>query len=274
MAPKYYFDENPLGSKSSLPPLALFLDFDGTLTPIQRDPDRCTVKEEIKTLLESILDSGKSVLAVLSGRPLLDLEKRISIRGAYYAGSHGLEIKGPGMRYTHKPARSAKPFIDRVQRNLAEEIRGLEGIRIEEKPFSFALHYRGVPDTSARMVRKAFYRTLAAQPVTTFPLAVMTGKKLLELIACPSWHKGSAALHIMTRLGAGYLPVCLGDDVTDETLFETFRNEGVTIRVGPSQNSVASYFLKSQREVPRFLREIHGLCHSRNNRRDRTDFCG
>jgi trehalose 6-phosphate phosphatase len=147
MALQYYFDENPLGTRNSHSRLALFLDFDGTLVPIQRDPDRCTVKEEIKTLLESILDTGKSVLAVLSGRPRSDIEKRIPLKGVYYAGSHGLEIKGPGVQYIHEPAILSKPFMDKVRRNLARKIKGLEGVRIEEKPFSFCSPLSGSAKT-------------------------------------------------------------------------------------------------------------------------------
>jgi trehalose-phosphatase len=259
MTPRYYFDENPLDTGGSLPPLALFLDFDGALTPIQRDPDRATVKAEIKALLESILGTGKSVLAILSGRPLADLEKRISIQGAYYAGSHGLEIRGPGMRYIHEPALSVKSVIDVIGRNLAREIEGLQGVRIEEKPLSFALHYRGVPNHIASMAQKAFYRVVETLPADTPPCTVMPGKKVLELVPCPAWNKGAAAFHIMAGMGKEYLPVCLGDDVTDETLFETFRGKGFTIKVGLSKNSIATYYLKDQREVFCFLKNINDL---------------
>ncbi|HAR97015.1 MAG TPA: trehalose-phosphatase [Deltaproteobacteria bacterium] len=259
MTPQYYFDKNPLNTGSSLPPLALFLDFDGTLTPIQQHPDRATVKGEIRALLTSILGTGKSVLAILSGRPLADLEKRISIQGAYYAGSHGLEIKGPGMRYIHEPALSVKPVIDKIRHNLALEIERLPGVRIEEKPFSFALHYRGVPNRIASMAQKAFYGVVETIPADAPPCTVMAGKKVLELVPCPSWNKGAAALHIMAGMDKEYLPVCLGDDVTDETLFETFRGKGVTIKVGPLRNSVATYYLNDQREVLGFLQNINDL---------------
>jgi trehalose 6-phosphate phosphatase len=79
------------------------------------------------------------------------------------------------------------------------------------------------------------------------------------LVPCPSWNKGAAAFHIMAGMGKEYLPVCLGDDVTDETLFETFRGKGVTIKVGLSKNSIATYYLKDQREVLCFLKNINDL---------------
>jgi trehalose-phosphatase len=107
--------------------------------------------------------------------------------------------------------------------------------------------------------QKTFYRVVETLPADAPPYTVMAGKKVLELVPCPSWNKGSAALHIMTGMGEDYLPVCFGDDVTDEKLFETFRGKGVTIRVRPSRNSIAQYYLKDQREVLRFLKNVCGI---------------
>ena len=84
----------------------------------------------------------------------------------------------------------------------------------------------------------------------------MRGKKVLELLPRVSWNKGAAALHIMKKLDKKYLPICVGDDSTDETLFEAFCETGITIRVGPSRRTAARYYLKGQWEVPLLLKQI------------------
>ncbi|MBA4389911.1 MAG: trehalose-phosphatase [Syntrophus sp. (in: bacteria)] len=256
MAPQYYFDKNPLMAEDSDRPVALFLDFDGTLVPIRKDPRECYLSSETRGRLESILSSGKSVVAFLSGRSLSDLRKRVSVRGAYYAGNHGLEISGPGIRFAHKDARLAKPVIDAIRRDLTGELGAFHGILIENKRFSFALHYRGAAASVVPPIRKSFYRRIAAELTHARSITVIRGKKVLELVPRVSWNKGAAALHIMQRLDGRYLPICVGDDSTDETLFETFCETGITIRIGPSRRTAARYHLKGQWEVPLLLKQI------------------
>ena len=252
----YYFEEDHPMATHNKTCVALFLDFDGTLVPIRKDPGQCYLPSDTKELLESILASGKSTVAILSGRSLSDLRKRLSIHGAFYSGSHGLEISGPGIRFTHKSARFAKPAIDAVRHNLTEEIACCEGITIETKPYSFALHYRKAAKEIVPFVRESFYRMIAKDTAHARSLTVIKGKKVLELTPNVSWDKGAAALHIMQRLDQRYLPICVGDNGTDETLFEAFSEKGITIRVGPSRRTAARYHLKGQWEVLLLLKQI------------------
>jgi trehalose-phosphatase len=87
-------------------------------------------------------------------------------------------------------------------------------------------------------------------------LTIIRGKKVLELAPRVSWNKGAAALHIMERLGKKYLPLCVGDDLTDETLFDAFRETGITIRIGRSQKTAAKFYLKGQWETSLLLKQI------------------
>ena len=256
MIPRYYFEKNYPIATGNKTRVALFLDFDGTLAPIRKDSQQCYLSPVTRKLLKSILGSGKSVLAVLSGRSLSDLQKRLSIRGAFYAGSHGLEISGPALRFIHKNARVAKPALDMIMRNLQEKIDSREGVLIEKKPYSFALHYRDAAKEIVPFIRKAFHDTIKKESAYERSFIVMRGKKVLELLPRVSWNKGAAALHIMTKLDKKYLPICVGDDSTDETLFEAFCETGITIRVGPSRRTAARYYLKGQWEVPLLLKQI------------------
>jgi trehalose 6-phosphate phosphatase len=253
---KYYFEEDHSIAIRNKIRVALFLDFDGTLVPIRRDPGQCYLSSDTKRLLESILGSGKSAVAILSGRSLSDLRKQLSIHGVFYSGSHGLEISGPGIRFTHKSARLAKPAIDAIRSNLTEKINGCKGIIIEKKPYSFALHYRDAAKEIVPFVRESFLRMIAEKAAYAESLTVIKGKKVLELTPNVSWNKGTAALHIMQRLDERYLPICVGDDETDEALFETFCETGITIRIGPSRRTAARYHLKGQQEVSLLLKQI------------------
>lgn len=256
MVPQYYFERKHPIASSNKTCVALFLDFDGTLVPIKKFPEECYLSSDIEKLLKSILDSKKSVVTVLSGRSLSDLKKRLSLRGIFYAGNHGLEISGPGIRFTHKDACLAKPALDNTFSNLQKEIGGREGVLIENKSFSIALHYRNAPKETIPLIRKLFYRVIVKEPAYTQSFTVMKGKKVLELLPRVSWNKGAAALHIMKKLDEKYLPVCVGDDTTDETLFEAFRETGITIRVGPSRKTAAGFYLKNQREISLLLQQI------------------
>lgn len=256
MVPRYYFKgKHPIASRNKTC-VALFLDFDGTLVSIRRNPEECYLSSDINKLLKSILDSKKSVVTVLSGRSLADLKKRLSLRGIFYAGNHGLEISGPGIRFTHKGACLAKPSLDSTFGNLQKEIGGREGVLIENKSFSIALHYRNAPKETIPLIRKLFYSVIVKEPAYAQSFAVMKGKKVLELLPRVSWDKGAAALYIMKKLDEKYLPVCVGDDTTDETLFKAFRETGITIRVGPSRRTAAGFYLKNRREIPLLLQQI------------------
>ncbi len=253
---RYYFDVNPLAMKiDRRRRLALFLDFDGTLVPIRKNPAHCYLSPMTRGLIESILASGRSAVTLISGRSLADLRKRASLPGVFYAGSHGLEISGPGIRFVHEKARLARPVIDALYRELTEETACWEGVLVEKKPFSCAVHYRAAADEIIPSLRKSFRAKVEAQPDHRL-LTVLRGKKVLEVVPQAAWSKAEAALRIMERLGGRYLPVCLGDDRTDETLFEAFREKGITIRVGSSRKTLARYYLKGQREVHLLLGQI------------------
>jgi trehalose-phosphatase len=263
MPPEYFFENNDpkleWGSRSFF----LFLDFDGTLVPIQNDPSKCVLSPKIKGQLEAIALPGKACIAILSGRTVTDIRDRVNIQDVYYGGNHGIEISGPRVNYTHPDALSGKHIIDRVCREIEQEIGNIEGAFIEKKKFGFTLHYRMAKKDDKALIQRAFHRITAensdAQTVT-----VMRGKKVLELAPNVSWDKGIAALFILQELQRNYLPIYVGDDLTDEKAFEVLRERGLTVRIGKSKKSVAQYFLKGQWEVSRFLRHINSLIQEKD----------
>jgi trehalose 6-phosphate phosphatase len=255
----YFFDENNWETVClrmvSSDRIALFLDFDGTLVPIQEDPATCVLPEVIRQQLKSLADSGRCYVTILSGRSLRDIKGMVKLPNICYGGNHGLVISGRDMAYVHAKALTAKRFVDKAARMLAKEIAGIEGAWIERKKFTATLHYRSVRKDDVFFVKKAFYRVVS-QFSEDDGLAVIRGKMVLELAPDVSWTKGSAAQWILNNLQGKYLPICVGDDITDESVFSTLYREGITVRVGRSKRSAARYYLKGQKEVLRFLQYV------------------
>jgi trehalose-phosphatase len=258
MPPKYFFEHNDPKLECGSRGIFLFLDFDGTLVPIQNDPAKCVLSLKIKGQLETIALSGKAWIAIVSGRTVNDIRGRVNIQDVYYGGNHGLEISGPLINYTHPDALRGKHLIDKVCREIEQEIGNVEGALIEKKKFGLTLHYRMAKKEDKALIQRAFQRVIAEQPDAQ-TVAVMRGKKVLELAPNIPWDKGEAALFVIQELKSNYLPIYVGDDATDEAAFKALSEDGTTIRVGRSKKTAAKYYLKGQWEVPRFLKHIHKL---------------
>jgi trehalose 6-phosphate phosphatase len=266
MPPEYFFDKDPLKINGDDRAILLMCDFDGTLVPIQGDPGKCILLPEIRNQLEMIVHAGDSHVAILSGRSLSDIRKRVPIKDIYHAGSHGLEIAGPKIQYVHPEALVAKTIIDKIRRKVEKEIVHIEGILIEKKKFSFTLHYRMANKTDGVFVRKMLYK-ISSENTKKQGIAILIGKKVLELVSNVSWDKGKAALMIIKQLGETCLPIYIGDDVTDETAFKALSESGVTIRVGFSKKTAAQYYIRDQREILRILRYINEMAKYRDAKR-------
>ncbi len=258
--PTYFFEkkslnyfQNKIKARSKI---ALFLDFDGTLVPIRKDPKQCFLSDRAKNQLQLSARSTHCCPAILSGRSLSDITKRVGIRGIYYGGNHGLDISGPNVRVTHPKAITAKPVIDYAKRRLKKKIADIDGAWLEDKKFTISLHFRSVKAVDVPGVKKVFY-DVAGEFLEKKSLALIKGKKVLELVPDVSWDKGKAVLWILQRLRDKCLPIYIGDDRTDETAFKALRKKGITIRVGKSKNTFADYYLKGYREVLRLLQEIN-----------------
>lgn len=257
--PAYLFSKNHSGilqkSLKTVKKIALFLDFDGTLVPIQKDPEKCFLTPEIKKQLRLLTNAESCCVSVMSGRKLSDIRKRIAVPGIYYSGNHGIDIAGPGIRYTHPKASSIRPVILKIKHLLGNEIAGIKGAWLEDKKFTLTLHFRTVKKVDISSVKKAFYK-IAGNFFGMNLLTVIKGKKVLELTPDISWDKGKAVLLIMKKLKGKCLPIYIGDDQTDETAFKALYRKGITIRVGKSRRTFAEYYLKNYLEVTRLLDQL------------------
>ena len=231
----------------------LFLDFDGTLSPIVENHQDAAISHEMRNLVKDL--SKKYPVAVVSGRGLADVRKRVGLPELFYAGSHGFEIAGPdGYSKDHEEAVKVIPVFDEIEPILRKKLEPVSGVDFERKKFTLAIHYRQVPKEQEENVHENVSAVLKDYP----EVLKSDGKKVIEIRPAIDWHKGKAVEFLKKELSEAQDPlsVYVGDDVTDEDAFRTVSN-GIGILVGEhSQNTYADYGLEKQEDVQKLFREL------------------
>lgn len=215
-------------------PLALFLDYDGTLAPIIDHPSRAALSRRMRQALEACANRDDTEVTIVSGRGIDDVRKRVELSRLSFAGNHGLEIEGPGL----------EPFRHRdlvhYRERAAELATSLEeicppGAWVEKKGASLTVHYR-----QAEPVEHARIASLSGTLIHAAGFQARPARSAVEARPPIGWDKGHAVLHIMrARYGAGWSErvrvVYAGDDATDEDAFRVLLGLGITFRVGGSE---------------------------------------
>lgn len=226
-------------------------DFDGTLVPIKKDPDLCFLPEKTRNLIKRLTNNRSLRVGIISGRGLEDLKKRVLIDGVYYAGSHGLEICGPAFKFVHEKVQDSLPQLMKLYEMISERVGAEKGILMEKKPYSFTVHLRRVEKRKRREIEKTVLSEFLKAKVPS--LKIQKGKLVLEIMPDVGWDKSKAVLKILKEEGSEFVPVFFGDDITDENVFEAFRDKGVMVKVGRTKNTRARYYVENEGEVVRFL---------------------
>jgi trehalose 6-phosphate phosphatase len=233
---------------------ALFLDYDGTLTPIVKNPQDALLSDEMREMIRRY--NSISPLAIVSGRDMDDLKRMARIEGIIYAGSHGFRVSGPdGLYMEHAKSGDILPELDRIEKKLkgtlGEKIRGLN---IERKRYAIAIHYRNVATKDVPSVFEAAQTIIDKNP----GFRKGEGKKVVEIRPDIDWHKGKAMKWIIDKVyptsRQDVIPIYLGDDITDEDVFETITDTGIGILVGfHGRRTKARYSLKNVYQVKVFM---------------------
>ncbi len=243
---------------------ALFLDYDGTLSPLVERPELAVLPDAAREVLGRL--AARFPVVIVSGRGREDVAERVGLPDLVYAGSHGFDIAGP--RQLRLEVGDGVPAaIERAAGRLERELSGIiqrGGVIVEPKRFAISVHFRLAAAADVPAIERAVDAALAAEPA----LRKGHGKKLFELRPDLDWDKGRALLWLLGELGLDapdVLPVYLGDDLTDEDAFRAVRGRGIGILVGDPgdaeetpRETAATYRLRDPAEVVAWLERL--LC--------------
>lgn len=231
-------------------PWAIYLDYDGTLAPIQPTPGRVPLPERGRRALRSLARHRGVRVWVISGRTIRSVRNQVGVDNIGYFGQHGMEPPTTG---TAIPA-AVQEAVLAAKRVVWSRLRGLPGVWVEDKGGCFAVHYRAARAAVARRAGRAVRRLLEARPSA---LRILAGKKVWEVLPRRAG-KLLAVKETLKKFAARPLVIFAGDDTTDEEVFPALRGH-ITIRVGSGRRTRAKYFLRSPLEVLMFLEKLEGL---------------
>ena len=232
--------------------IALFLDVDGTLVEIEREPGAVHVPERLCQILDDLHRATGGALALVSGRALAQLDRLFAPLCLSAAGLHGLERRNLGREVVRAAPDPA--VLEAARARLAAFAGRHPGVLLEDKGLTLALHYRNAPAQKAP--RRATAK--AAVAASHGALVLLEGKMVLELKP-PGCDKGQAIAAFMGEAPfAGRRPVFAGDDVTDEAGFEVVNGlGGVSIRIGAdAAPTAAGHSLPDVRAMQSWLLEL------------------
>ncbi|EEE65353.1 hypothetical protein OsJ_20634 [Oryza sativa Japonica Group] len=241
--------------------VVVFLDYDGTLSPIVADPDMAFMSDEMRAAVRDVAEHFPA--AIVTGRCVDKVQSFVGLPELYYAGSHGMDIKGPSSNEEEdtkillQPAREFLPVINKAYKALMEKTKSTPGARVENNKFCLSVHFRCVDEKRWNPLAEQVKAVLRDYP----ELKLTQGRKVLEIRPSIMWDKGKAVEFLLKSLGfdddrRDVLPVYIGDDRTDEDAFKVLRKRGQGLGILVSKcakETDASYSLQDPAEVMEFL---------------------
>ncbi|KAK0603380.1 hypothetical protein LWI29_004342 [Acer saccharum] len=254
--------------------LVLFLDYDGTLSPIVNDPDKAFMSDAMRVAVREVANLFPT--AIVSGRCIDKVHGFVKLDNVVYAGSHGMDIWTPtgSLKYgdvgqqtksideqgnkvvKFQPAQEFLPTVKKIIQVMEQKIKTFKGAMVEDNRFCVSVHYRNVNEKEVDTLKEMVHSTMKAYP--TF--RIDGGKMVMEIKPSIDWNKGHALEYLLDTFGftssSDFLPLYIGDDTTDEDAFEVVRGlkQGIPIIVSSvPTNTKASYSLRDPDEVMDFM---------------------
>src|SRR3989440_1806101 len=252
---------------------AVFLDYDGTLTPIRDRPEDAMISASMREAVRRLAE--RVPVVVVSGRDRQVVQKLMGLDNLIVAGDHGFDIWSPtGGSMQREEGASFEGLLREVEAKLRAELANIPGALVEPKKRSVAAHFRLVAEEQRPRVQEIVDAILSEHPEE---LKVTPGKMVFEIQPKLDWDKGKAVLYLLKALGLDrddVVPVYLGDDLTDEDAFRALAGRGIGIFVGSADNpetadrtlfagkgskTAADYVLNTIGEVEEFLNRLAAL---------------
>ncbi len=235
--------------------LIVFLDYDGTLTPIVPLPDQAILNSNTRDVVDKL--SNFIPVIIISGRDMDVLKNFVQLKNIIYSSCHGFEIDSSEKYKLHYEVdKDALSFLTQITTQINQVLSSITGIQIETKKYSVSVHYRNVEEKHLDFIRQTILQLMENYP----QLTLGKGKKILEIRPNVDWHKGKAMLWIINQLQLNpetTCPIYIGDDLTDEDALAVLPAAGIGILVGSHEDKTyASYRLKNPAEVKDFLQSL------------------
>lgn len=195
----------------------------------------------------------------------------VRLEELYYAGSHGMDIKGPTADSNHhltpskaksvlcQPASEFLPMIGEVHDALVAKMASIPGAKVENNKFCLSVHFRCVEEKTWGALAEQVRAVLRDYP----RLLLTQGRMVLEIRPVIKWDKGRALEFLLGALGFAdrddVFPIYIGDDRTDEDAFKVLRGRGQGAGILVSKfpkDTLASFSLRDPDEVKGFLRQL------------------
>lgn len=233
----------------------LIFDYDGTLVPIQPRPDLAKISSVLRDSLENLSKLSFLKIAIVTGREINDFKKvsGLNTKNMIVFGVHGGEIEQNNEISTGIYDEGIIKTIEEIFNELNNECNDLNGIIIEDKKYSVAMHYRMANELIAE---KAIYifNKLAEKYNTENLFKIQTGKKIIEFL--PSKFTKSNAVNTIIQANQAYVPFYFGDDITDISAFQEVRKffgYAIGIKPLPFKSGNIVHFEIAQDELEKFL---------------------
>lgn len=242
-AMQYFFDTPPTIDTTKM---IVFFDFDLTLSPLSINPNEASLplitKQYLKTVAQHI------PTAIITGRALCDIIAKVDIPSVLFAGNHGMEWKiGEHYESISIDTTALAPALESLKVLCSQFPKCI----IEDKKYTIAFHYRAAAESEHTAIETAIEKISLQHP----EVLTRWSKKTFEIRPITDWNKGSIIQHIMKKHPKRHIPLYIGDDMTDEDGFLACKN-GISIRVGVSENSAAHWYIADQTETDKVLRWI------------------
>ncbi|MCO5613328.1 hypothetical protein L7F22_067604 [Adiantum nelumboides] len=254
----------------------VFLDYDGTLSPIVENPECAFMPDEMRAVVKEIATLFPT--AIITGRRREKVYEFVQLPELYYAGSHGMDIMGPaegcggckaqGTRTLNEegnevvlfqPASEFTTVMDEAFKLLEEKANKVCGAKVEHNKFCVSIHFRRVKEEDWLPLAEQVQHVL--KPYSN--LCLTQGRKVLEVRPMIMWNKGKALDYLLKTLGfasrSDVFPIYIGDDQTDEDAFKTVarRKHGLAILVSNVvKETNATSSLRDPSEVLDFLQSL------------------
>jgi trehalose-phosphatase len=213
-------------------------DYDGTLAPLASRPEQARLLPGAFNLLHELARLPGTRVAVISGRSLEELRRHSGLGAPIsLAGSHGAELPG---HICSDGVDERESKLDALESMLASICAPCRGAWIERKPFGLAVHMRNTVLSETKLVLARLRALTAEWPM----MQAMEGKAIIEF-SLSRTNKGDAVRLLRDCWSADAQVLYLGDDITDETVFEMLDVRDVGVKVGAGRTR-ASYRVASE----------------------------